>query len=122
MNCPHLCIRHELLVHFVTGSCWFSIPKNWNLVRNLLFANVSSHHIPLLFLRASRYLDSEEAGHGRGQAGLAALVCILQVWCLLSDLRLALPRPTPSVVCCLWISVWADKVLILELEGEEMYQ
>lgn len=48
--------------------------------------------------------------------------CILQVWCLLIDLRLALPRPTPSVVCCLWISVWADKVLILELEGEEMYQ
>lgn len=64
MSCPHPCIRHELLVHFVTGSCWFSIPENWNSVRNLSFANASSHHIPLLFLRTSRHLELEEAGHG----------------------------------------------------------
>ena len=46
----------------------------------------------------------------------------LGVWCLPSDLRLALPRPRPSAPCCLWISAWADRGLILELEGEEMYQ
>lgn len=73
MNCPHPCIRHELLVHFVTGSCWFSIPKNWNSVRNLSFANANSCHIPLLFLRASRHLDSDGARRGCGQAGQAAL-------------------------------------------------
>lgn len=33
-----------------------------------------------------------------------------------------LPQAPPPAVCCLWISVWADRALILELEGEEMYQ
>lgn len=57
-----------------------------------------------------------------GEASLARLPWrVLQVRCLPSDLHLPLPRPTPSAVCCLWIRVWADRVLILELEGE-MYQ
>lgn len=59
-----------------------------------------------------------------GEARLAQLpCCILQVWWLPGDLCLAVPKPLSfHSVCCLWISLRADRVLILELKREETYQ